>query len=464
MKKSLFSIYIALFFLICTIPAAGMFLAEQEEVRANQMLAQKPVLKEKSEWNPDYLRELDQYVSDHFAFRQEMITANAVLMSGLFHVSGTEDVLLGRGGWLFYRETINDFSGIATMSERRLYAAARNLYLMQEAAEKQGKTFLFTIAPNKNSIYPEYMPYYVRKTDEQGNASRFIRHLRQQKVRYIDLFQPLKNDTKVLYHRLDSHWTNEGASLAGEVLLDAVKKKPDCFPGKKTYRKQDFPGDLYEMVYPKGNQKDWEVYYRRPFTFQYKEPFGGVTDITIKTTNKDKEGSLLMYRDSFGNALIPFMAEAFSEACFSRQSQYDLTVEEAEEAEIVILEMVERNIPQLAFCQPIFAAPEREQGLRLEEQRAASFTMEQENWNQELVKLSGSFKHCRLDADSNIYVRIGNKCYEATPVSETREKEGYVLYVQKKKLSEKQCTVQIVYKSKDRYVRTEEKVIQFGGN
>lgn len=464
MKKHFLSLYIVLFFLICAVPAAGMFFSEREEVKANQMLAQKPVLKGENGWNSNYLRELEQYVSDHFAFRQELITANAALMTSVFHVTGTEDVVLGKDGWLFYRETLDDFSAVDNMTPRQIYAASKNLSLMQEALEKEGKEFLFTIAPNKSSVCPQYMPYYARKTGARNNAELLTAELKKQAVSYVDLFGPLREDGRLLYHRLDSHWTNEGAAVAGRALLKALHRERDAFQGKKTDRKQDFPGDLYEMVYPKGTQKDWQTYYRRPFAFQYKEPFGGVTDITIKTTNKEKTGSLFMYRDSFGNALIPFMAESCGKACFSRQSQYDLTTREARDADTVIVEIVERNLPQLASCQPIFEAPVRQWGLRLEEAPKASFSIAQEDWNQELVKLSGSFIYCQLDADSDIYVDIGGTCYEAAPVSESDEKEGYALYVQKKKLVGKERAVRIAYKSAGQYLVTKEKTITFGGN
>ena len=38
----------------------------------------------------------------------------------------------------------------------------------------------------------------------------------------------------------------------------------------------------------------------------------------MHTKADGKSGSLVMYRDSFGNALLPFIAEAFGDAYFSR--------------------------------------------------------------------------------------------------------------------------------------------------
>ena len=68
-------------------------------------------------------------------------------------------------------------------------------------------------------------------------------------------------------------------------------------------------GDLYEMLYPTGTELDWDAQYDRPFTFTYVRQPRGPDDQRIETENPSKTGSLLMYRDSFGNDLYPLMAE-----------------------------------------------------------------------------------------------------------------------------------------------------------
>lgn len=69
--------------------------------------------------------------------------------------------------------------------------------------------------------------------------------------------------------------------------------------------------------------------------------------IQIDTTNEQKEHSLLMFRDSFGNALYPFLADSFGHSRFSRKMPYPLTMMQEVNADVVIVEIVERNIPYL---------------------------------------------------------------------------------------------------------------------
>ena len=83
----------------CLIPSAGCSCCPQGEAAANQTLAPAPRLfLEDGSFNTQVLDEVTDYVADHFAFRQEMITAGAALDAAVFHVSSEEDVVLGRGG------------------------------------------------------------------------------------------------------------------------------------------------------------------------------------------------------------------------------------------------------------------------------------------------------------------------------------------------------------------------------
>ena len=64
-----------------------------------------------------------------------------------------------------------------------------------------------------------------------------------------------------------------------------------------------------------------------------------------------------MFRDSYGEAILPYMAECFGSAEFSRFVPYELyTVSGGS----VIIEIVERNLGDLQKYAPIMPAPEAE--------------------------------------------------------------------------------------------------------
>lgn len=451
MKKH--QIYTLLFFAICMIPGATMFLKDPAEIKANQMLAPAPQLWSQQGLNPAFPDQVSDYVSDHFGFRQEMITAYDLLMAKIFQVSGNDQVIMGKKGWLFYQETVDDFKGIASMSDRDCYQTARTLRLLQQHFEDNGSRFLFTIAPNKNSLYPQYMPYYIQPLGQEGNRKKLEQQMKRQGIQYADLFQTFKREETVLYHRLDSHWNKEGAVLAWSTILNRLDMETPGYKTSRKWRAKNFHGDLYEMVFPEGKEKDWDINYDYQFQYQYKGQVKDTSDIEIRTTCRGREGKLALCRDSFGNALLPFAAESFGKSYFTRQFPWDAEVLDQEQPDTVILEIVERNLDQIIENAPVMEATEKKgkiQGRPSETQLQAELTV----WNERLVKINGSIEET-ADADSNFYVTIDGVQYEAFPIDERNQGgSGFTLYVPLKIGENREVSIKVSYKKDGAYQTT----------
>ena len=157
MKNSFKQIFCILLLLVCLLPLAVFVTAGPSAPGANERLAAKPRLTAGGRLNFDVLSDTADYFDSHFGLRQALITANAAADAAIFRESATPEVLLGTGGWLYYADTLADYTGAAPMTARQLWCAAQNLALMQEYAQTQGAAFLFVCAPNKNTVYPAQM-------------------------------------------------------------------------------------------------------------------------------------------------------------------------------------------------------------------------------------------------------------------------------------------------------------------
>ena len=87
-----------------------------------------------------------------FAFRQELIEADGVIKSNVFKESNNDNVIVGKDGWLFFSETLDDYIGRNTLSERKIYSCAKVLSLIQENANNNNRKFLFIKTPYILSI------------------------------------------------------------------------------------------------------------------------------------------------------------------------------------------------------------------------------------------------------------------------------------------------------------------------
>lgn len=73
-------IYVGFFFVLCLIPSVGMLLPQTRgSATENRKLALWPQLRTKEGWNTDFLSEAGEYFQDHFGFRQQLVTANALI-------------------------------------------------------------------------------------------------------------------------------------------------------------------------------------------------------------------------------------------------------------------------------------------------------------------------------------------------------------------------------------------------
>ena len=265
MKKK-YILYAVLFFAICLFPVAGLAVPEREEVSENRTRAKAPALKDENGWNPDFLSDAGEWFQDHFGFRQELVTVNALMQGKIFGVSAAGSVIQGTDGWLYYQDSLNDYLGAGLMSDRALFNVAHSLSMMQEYAERQGADFLFTIAPNKNSLYGEHMPYYDSlKVSDEKNMDRIVPWLEKEGVHYAALSQVFAEQEEVLYHKKDSHWNNKGAALAADTLLAALGREHLPYVEAPGETRKDFTGDLDKMLYPLALTPEEEIYYDNDF-------------------------------------------------------------------------------------------------------------------------------------------------------------------------------------------------------
>ena len=428
-------IYCILFFAICLCPSLGMLVTKQETSSENRQLSEFPSPKtEEGKINVEWLSQAGDYFQEHFAFRNELVTGNALLHGRLLETSTADGVIQGKNGWLYYKDSLDDYLGQDLLSDRSLFNIAHMLSMTQQALEEKGVNFLFTIAPNKNSLYGDNMPYYDKlKVSDQTNRENLEGWLKTEKVAYADLYQALMEEDEVLYHARDSHWNNKGAALAADVLMDALGKDHDSYEGESYTVRRDYTGDLDTMLYPLASTADDEIYYDKETTYATVEEIQSNFDPRITTVNPVKEGSLVMYRDSFGNALLPYMADAYANAYFSRGIPYQLMDVETHSADTVIIERAERFLPEMSQFPPVLTAKE------------ISLTEDQELQGSDgavdvkikpqgmTAQLSGRIKEGLLDTDSRIYLKVNGSVYEAFPMDvkleENLDDNGFCLYL-----------------------------------
>lgn len=356
--KKITRIFVIVYILALALPALAMPWFRNQKTSENRELSDFPEARaEDGGWNENFFGELDTWVNEHIGFRAPLIDANNRWQQSLFGQSPNEKLIVGDGDWLYFTETENDYLNIATLSDRNFINIARTLLMMQNYAKAQGASFVVAVAPNKNSLYDEAMPYYYVPSERKGNWEKLAAAMDAAGVTYADLFEAFRAEDEVLYQHSDSHWNYKGALLAYNTILDRLETDHRTFADATFSVRKDWEPDLGNMLYAGTAPLAEQLYCDYAFTYQVTSHESKVDAITLQTVCEGGEGSVLVFRDSFCNTMQVYFAENFSEALFSRAYPYRMDYLSKYHPDVAVLEIVERNLPDLAAKAPVMQAP-----------------------------------------------------------------------------------------------------------
>lgn len=182
----------------------------------------------------------EQWLSDHFGWRSLLIRTKNELDYRIFGTSsrvyyGSDDVIYMRR---WSDERFPDLDAVLRDPQRRglLLQGMRDRVAMYRAA---GIVPIVVIAPSKEVIYPEYLPWYVAPYDTMLLRA-FIVDLRAAGVTVIDAEQLLldaKPQQPLLFHKQDFHWNRLAAHLVADaVLAEVAQVIPAQRPWRVPYR------------------------------------------------------------------------------------------------------------------------------------------------------------------------------------------------------------------------------------
>lgn len=443
--------FIVICLTVCALPFIGMPVKPVNTTTENRELAELPALKENGEWNVDFLQDAGAYFEDHFGFRSLMVSVDAEIQSRIFGVSNADTVTVGTDGWLYYTATVDDYLGRNVLSEQEIKNAGYNLSLVQQYVQQSGAEFLLVVAPNKNSLYGENMPYYLqKKLGTEGNMDRLKAELDQRDIAWTDLFSLFAAEDEVLYLKRDSHWNQKGAVLVYNAVMEQLGLEHERYETVKVLRTKEEYGDLNNMLYPVTAKPEWNYAYQIEDAFSYKTDTASVEEAWIETENREKEGKLLMFRDSFGNTLLPLLANQFSEGYFSRGIPQNITGYTARyQPDVVILEKVERDIGEFAENPPLMEGLEVTlEKEAVEVETDTSLEIAESEQNTAFWEINGVLDKTVLNEESQVYVRVteneNEKAYAAFRITTADEEQAYRLYLPQEKLLHGNVTVEVL--------------------
>jgi hypothetical protein len=267
--------------------------------------------------------------------------------------------LVGRDGWLFYTGdySIHDYQKTELMGAGRLEYLAGMLELLDEHVTQSGGTMWVIIPPDKNTIYPQYMPDEIPVIGEISRLDQLTDYVQKKtEINLLDL-HPLFTDlsqSAQIYYKSDAHWNCLGAYHASNELLTQINA---LHPEVQTHPLTDYKfGTMSDSTLDIARVMGLELS-EEAVALTPKFPLGSISyesydqndAIKVATNFQTDLPTALVIHDSFyTECLNQFLEPQFSRVIFShyektRFSDY-LKLIETEKPDIVIVEFAERHI------------------------------------------------------------------------------------------------------------------------
>lgn len=277
-------------------------------------------------------RDIDRYYQDHFGLREFFIHRYHREVNKRFAAASAPDVLTGKDGWLFYtgERVLEDLMGRIPLSREQLAQLAARVGDTRAWLAAKGISYLALVAPDKQSIYPEYLPDFYQNAKGATRLDQAVAALNRDPATAILDLRPvlLRNKEQRLYDKTDTHWNQLGAYCGSREILRAVAER---FPGEDFQTdfsvgalwRQDPAGDLAQLsgrgetlsemrpeMFALLRAKEIELSpsLREILKLKQLDPY--------YTKRQGRKLRVLVLHDSFMNPMKPFLSESFGEVLY----------------------------------------------------------------------------------------------------------------------------------------------------
>lgn len=360
---------ILLAFVACLlVPAVGMMIGRSGNVAAVELRfpAVLPGVPDSIEDLEAFPSRMDAFLGDHFGFRSELLSLNSRLHVAI-GVSPAKMFLLGKEGWFFHRTmdgVLDQFRGTDRFSVAELEHWVRTMERNQRWLAERGIRMLIAIAPNKHSIYPEYMPDWANVVDTEGRYQQILARLNKgSSLEMVDLHTALRKAKRRVrvYHKHDGHWNDLGAHVAYTAIVERIQESLPNVPlrsldGFDVEWTEEPIGSMTKRL----NIAEWmpeeipQLRLRSPSNVIRRDwPEGSPSDLMdlihltqVIESDLPEQPKIVFVRDSFATSISRFAQESFQRTTLIHNGYggFRRGLVMSQNPDIVVYEITERGL------------------------------------------------------------------------------------------------------------------------
>ena len=294
-------------------------------------LSQRPELTLESVADGTYAEAFETWQRDQFPGRDFFFQTGAYLDAWMGK-SVRDGVINGKDGYLFEVPEEPDTEKLAEKTEA----------LRRFAKDNEERKVSFMLVPNAAQIMKDKLPAWTKTVDQNAWFAEVKKELGTQ-ITWLDAMTPLKKRSQEdIYFQTDSRWTAKGAGYVFDAVSEelgipeTIKYDMELYGISNTfngnlssasgyeagykeamyfYQIKDTTAPQFVVNYLDSGKKTTTLYDldKLKEKDQYQVFLGGAHPLIDIRTTAENERRLLVVKDSYGNAMVPFLVPYFRE-------------------------------------------------------------------------------------------------------------------------------------------------------
>lgn len=300
---------------------------------------------------------LEAWFADRFGLRDQLLRAHQCLRHFVFRCEFSPTLVEGKQRWLFFGadDSVPVQRGLAPLSAGELERWRSCIEARRDRLRSLGIEYVFVIAPNKQSVYPEHVPDGMQELGPTRLDQLAAYMKSRSDVRFLDLRDALiaekahDQGDDCVYYPLGSHWAWRGGWVAwNEIVRSLSGVLPSLKPvSREALVHTEVPlaaGDSMAV-----NTYIGDLVRQRTFTDLVADPAAKIRRTpegqTVGSDNSDASlPKVFVVHDSFGSWLLPFAAEGSSRMKAAWQHSFPQELVEIEHPDVVVQMYTERML------------------------------------------------------------------------------------------------------------------------
>ena len=256
----------------------------------------------------------------------------------------------GKNDWYFLGDQWNilfkDNFGNFDYTKQELIEIKEYLQTLKEGLASRGVEFYIVVPPNKHRIYSEELPFQLQQNNTRLEVlNSYLKKEIDFEIIYLRDTLIANKKESLLYYKTNTHWNDIGAFIGYQKTINTID--PNIFKANFTDYNIDYnssiKGDITNMINLKNDES--AIILKKKTSYQVKSIKSTYQFEHFENSNQDKK--LVMYRDSFATSWIQFFNESFGETIYLRDYNVDYSFIDHEKPDVVIFEVVERNLSSI---------------------------------------------------------------------------------------------------------------------